>query len=175
MLHETSKALDAIKNQLKASQDQGAAVKPDLYSHLTEVFNRIIQYHPYDAFDRFEEISTLVKETNFKIADPKFDYEVNGNANYQKTLTNSAAVVLIDRMRNLIHGKVDNVNPADRRLLTKNALVKIPNLTEESQMLEWAGVNFGDDVNFCLQKSSSRLGVTSGASSVKLFGRIYGT
>ncbi len=88
MLQETSQALDAIKNQLKAQKDQGAAVKPDLYSHLTEVFNRIIQYHPYDAFDRFEEISTLVKETNFKIADPKFDYEINGNANAQAKLSN---------------------------------------------------------------------------------------
>ena len=117
---------------------------------MTEVFNRIIQYHPYDAFDRFEEISTLVKETNFKIADPKFDYEVNGNANYQNRITNSAAVALIDKMKNLIQCKVDNVSAADRRLLTRNALVRIPNLTEEAQMLEWAGINFGDDVIFLL-------------------------
>jgi hypothetical protein len=47
---------------------------------LNEVFNRIIQFHPYDALDRFEEISNLVKETNFKLPDPKNDYEVNGNA-----------------------------------------------------------------------------------------------
>ena len=65
---------------MKSSKNGAGAVKPDLYSHLTEVFNRIINYHPYDAFDRFEEISSLVKETNFNIADPKFDYEVNGNA-----------------------------------------------------------------------------------------------
>ena len=42
-------------------------------------------------------------------------------------------------------------------------------------MLEWAGVNFGDGINFWLQKSITRLAVTSGASSLKLFGRIYGT
>jgi len=104
-------------------------VKPDLYSHLTEVFNRIIQYHPYDAFDRFEEISTLVKETNFKIADPKFDYEINGNANAQARLTNSQATAMIERCNSLMHLKNDNVKPADRRLLTKNSLFKIPNMT----------------------------------------------
>ena len=59
----------------------------DLYSHLNEVFNRIIKYHPYDAFDRFEEISTLVKKTNFKISDPKFDYEINGNAGGNDTMS----------------------------------------------------------------------------------------
>ena len=42
-------------------------------------------------------------------------------------------------------------------------------------MLEWAGINFGDDMNYCLQKSISRLAITSGASSLKLFGKIYGT
>ena len=79
MLAEAAATLEGIKNQLKQSKDQGATVKPDLYSHLNEVFNRIINYHPFDALDRFEEISTLVKETNFKLTEPKHDYEINGN------------------------------------------------------------------------------------------------
>lgn len=37
----------------------------DVYSHLNEVLNRIVKYHPYDAYERFEEISNLVKQTNF--------------------------------------------------------------------------------------------------------------
>jgi len=102
-----------------------------LYSHLTEVFNRIINYHPYDAFDRFEEISTLVKETNFNIADPKFDYEVNGNAALQAGLTNSKAVAMIEKAKALIQGKVDCV-AADRKFLTKNQQFKIPNLNQQA-------------------------------------------
>jgi hypothetical protein len=55
----------------------GSSINLDLYTHLTEVFNRIMMHHPYDAFDKFEEISHLVKLTHLKIKDPLFDYEIN--------------------------------------------------------------------------------------------------
>jgi hypothetical protein len=42
----------------------GGSVPNDLYSHLTEVFNRIMKHHASDAYDKFEEISTLVKRTH---------------------------------------------------------------------------------------------------------------
>ena len=41
-------------------------------------------------------------------------------------------------------------------------------------MLEWAGVNFGEDNMYLLQKSLKRLATLSGASSLKLFGKIFG-
>ena len=69
--------LERIKGQLKQARDQGSSIKLDLYTHLTEVFNRIMLHHPYDAYDKFEEISHLVKQTHLKIKDPKFDYDVN--------------------------------------------------------------------------------------------------
>jgi len=34
-------------------------------------------HHPYDACDKFEEISHLVKMTHLKIKDPLNDYQVN--------------------------------------------------------------------------------------------------
>jgi len=46
-------------------------IKLDLYTHLTEIFNRIIQHHKYDAYEKFEEISHLIKKTHLKIIDPK--------------------------------------------------------------------------------------------------------
>jgi len=42
-------------------------------------------------------------------------------------------------------------------------------------MLEWAGINFGDDNIYMLQKSLKRLAVMSGAPSLRFFGKIYGT
>jgi radial spoke head protein 4/6 len=59
--------LEKLKAQLQQVKDCGAPIKADLYSHLTEVFNRIMLHHPHDAYDKFEEISALVKFTNFKI------------------------------------------------------------------------------------------------------------
>lgn len=42
-------------------------------------------------------------------------------------------------------------------------------------MLEWAGIGFGEETNYLVQKSLKRLAVSSGASQVKLFGLIKGT
>lgn len=42
-------------------------------------------------------------------------------------------------------------------------------------MLEWGGINFGDDFAFKLSKSIKKLAVLSGASSLRFFGKIFGT
>jgi len=34
-------------------------------------------HHTEDAYDKFEEISALVKQTDLKFKDPKYDHEVN--------------------------------------------------------------------------------------------------
>lgn len=69
--------LDRIREQLREARDVGGAVPQDLYGHLTEVFNRILLHHQSDAFDKFEEISALVKKTHLSFRDPKRDFEVN--------------------------------------------------------------------------------------------------
>ena len=69
--------LQSIMAQLKQEKDLGNHLRSDLYSHLAEVFSRILQYHPNDAFDKFEDISILVKETNFCIKDPRYDNEIS--------------------------------------------------------------------------------------------------
>ena len=53
-VHVELDTLEKIKLQLKESKECGSAVKQDLYTHLTEVFNRIMTHHQYDAFDKFE-------------------------------------------------------------------------------------------------------------------------
>ena len=47
----------------------------------------------------------------------------------------------------------DLVSKADRKLLTKDKLFVIPNFEEEAEMLEWAGVSFGEENTFRLSKS----------------------
>lgn len=91
--------LERIKQQLKVARDQGSSVRLDLYTHLTEVFNRIMLHHPYDAYDKFEEISHLIKQTHLKIKDPKFDHEVN-QIQHQKT--NPEREAWIQKSKNLI-------------------------------------------------------------------------
>jgi len=92
--------LERIKSQLKQARDQGSTVKLDLYTHLTEVFNRIMLHHPYDAYDKFEEISHLVKQTHLKIKDPKFDYDVNA---IQHEQSNPQKEAWIKKCKNLLN------------------------------------------------------------------------
>jgi hypothetical protein len=117
---------------LRQEKDLGSCVKADLYSHLTEVFSRIIQHHQYDAFDKFEEISNLVKQTNLKIADPKYDYELNAQgAGSNSKLTNAQALKYIEKFKKLLQEKPDvGVSNMDKPLLTRDKQFIIPNLQE---------------------------------------------
>lgn len=69
--------LERIRSQLREARDIGGNVPQDLYTHLTEVFNRVLLHHADNAYDRFEEISALVKQTDLKFKDPKNDFELN--------------------------------------------------------------------------------------------------
>lgn len=96
----------------------GDSVKADLYSHLTEVFSRIIQYHNDDAFEKFEEISNMVKATNLKVANPKHDYEINGG---NGQVTNQYVLDLIEKFKNLLKELPDTgISNGDKALLSKN-------------------------------------------------------
>ena len=74
----SSETLDRIRNQLREATNSGGSFYQDLYSHLTEVFHRIVEFNSGDAYEKFEEISTLVKRTRLNFNDPKRDFELNG-------------------------------------------------------------------------------------------------
>jgi hypothetical protein len=75
----SSETLEKIRSQLREASHSGGSFQQDLYSHLTEVFNRIVEYNSGDAYEKFEEISTLVKRTRLNFNDPKRDFELNGD------------------------------------------------------------------------------------------------
>lgn len=164
--------LEKIKVQLQKVKDLGTPIKADLYTHLTEVFNRIMLHHPHDAYDKFEEISGLVKHTNFKIKDPDHDFDVNGKAG---VIQNKETLDIIQKMINLLNEDPDLLDKVDRGLLVKELKCVIPNFVEHAEMLEWAGIGFGDNVSYMIQKSLKRLAKMSGAKSIQLFGKILGS
>lgn len=131
-------------------------------------------HHPHDAYDKFEEISGLVKYTNFKIRDPEADHEVNLKAG---VITNKEALELIRKAYNLINEVPDLVKPKDRARLptSPNQNCVIPNFPEQADMLEWASISFGEQTNQLIQKSLKRLARISGATYVNLFGKILCT
>lgn len=127
--------------------------------------------------DKFEQVSNTVKKTNLMIKDPKYDFEINSGMRAEKVgMTNREAIELVHKAKMLIKEKYDaDVSFEDRKLITKGEKYMLPSLVDEMKMLEWAGINFGDDMVYILQKSLKRLAVLSGATSVKFFGKIFGT
>ena len=98
----SSETLAKIRDQLKEAKQAGGSVPQDLYGHLSEVFNRILMYHKHDAFEKFEEISALVKRSHLSFSDPKRDYEVN-DARSRKSEADIASEEWIQKSRNLLN------------------------------------------------------------------------
>ena len=121
-----------------------------MYSHLTEVFNRILMYHHEDAYDKFDEISVLVKQTNLKFKDPKRDSDLMKSQGAQAVTERQRWV---QSSKNLLSDVNDLVSAADRKHLTTDKTFTIPNLKEQADMLEWGGVSFGEENTLKLQKS----------------------
>ena len=48
-------------------------------------------------------------------------------------------------------------------------------LQDNKQVYQWAGINFGEQVCMLMQKSLQNLARTSGASSLRFWGKICGT
>ena len=142
--------LNRIRAQLREAKEIGGNVPQDLYTHLTEVFNRILLHHPDDAYEKLEEISALVKQTDLKFKDPSFDHELNAACSKR---TVSEREQWVQRSRNLLNEVNDLISEQDKALLTKNKTFCIPNFAEEAEMLEWAGISFGEENTLRLQKS----------------------
>lgn len=72
-----------------------------MYAHLTEVISYIMQYHPIDGFDKFEEVSNNIKYNNYRFQNPKKDSVVN-EENSKKNVTNKDALMFLECAHKMI-------------------------------------------------------------------------
>lgn len=70
----------AIRKQLEETKNLGLPINQNLYEHLTEVASRVILDHEKDGFEKFEEISALVKCHSFRLGQTQSDSAVNERA-----------------------------------------------------------------------------------------------
>ena len=85
-----------------------------------------------------------------KFKDPSYDHELNAASNER---TVSERERWVQRSKNLLNEVNDLISADDKSLLTKNKTFAIPNFAEEAEMLEWAGISFGEENTLRLQKS----------------------
>ena len=69
-------------------------------------------------------------------------------------------------MIDLLNENPDLLSKVDRGMVVKDLKCSIPNYLEQAEMLEWAGIGFGENFNFMVQKSLKRLAKISGAKSL---------
>ena len=69
----------------------------------------------------------------------------------------------------------DLVQQRDAKMINKGKKHIIPNIEEEAEMLEWAGISFGEEDTFKLGKSIKRFAQMSGADRLRFVGKMYGT
>lgn len=163
-----SETFQNVKAVLQKSKQVGA-IKTDLFSHITEIINRIVSHHKYDAYQKFEEISLLVKKTQLNVKNPKRLDQV-------KKLDSESANAELDRyvkeVRGLLSDKIA-VGTEDRGLVKKGHKCAIGDFLEESQMLQWAGISFGDSETYRIYKAMTKLAQVTGAKSMRFWGKIF--
>jgi hypothetical protein len=162
----TAKAhTEQLRQVLKGSVNKNG--DGNLEEHLQKLFNFLILHYPSQALEKLEEASYLIKEGKdlssfLKISDDR-DYTaiVKNLESYNQTMQKKFAKPQPDEDGNMPEeaGPVTYIN----------------DLMKESRIWQWAGIGFGEQECYRLQKSMKSLAETAGAESISFFGKITGT
>jgi len=131
-----------IKEYLKNTKN-GKGV--DLYRHLTELFSKLMREKPENAYQDFEIFSAFANKFTFQYNEPRDSKVVNDIATRKIESSNWVADCknLLDVPREYNEeGLLVDKRPAPISL--------IPDLIADSNVLKWAGVNFGDSEMYML-------------------------
>lgn len=80
---------------------------------------------------------------------------------------------LVEKWKSLLNEHPDILSPTDKKKYIKPEIqCVLPNYPEHAEMFEWAGIGFGPDMSYIIQKSIKRLAMISGVTSIKFFGKI---
>ena len=155
---------DALQEQLFGIKGPDGAT---LVDHLNEVFKTLILHYPDEALARFEEVSTLIKQKKdlnewLKLEDIRTYKEV---AVDQTDYTGKIKGAFTSAGEPDEDGAMPEVTPVGY----------VQDMMRESRIFSWAGISFGEQENYRLQKSLKKLSERLAAGSLRFFGKIYGT
>lgn len=153
---------------LQREKDIGG-VKLDLYNHLTQVFDRIMLHHKFDGFEKFEEISLLVKKTYLKIQDPKRDI-VDEVAPVD--CDTQLALDTVEKYKLLLAEEFKLSKEDKKNYIKDTPECDVEDVIENMAMFENAGISFGIDEHYRLHHSMQRLAKISGATRLRFWGKI---
>lgn len=99
-----------------------------------------MMHHKMDAFDKFEEVSSLVKKTNLKHTEAQVDHLVNRAG--KVTAKSREMNVHVAMTKNIINTEYC-LEQKDKDLISKR-MITMTSVDEDCDLLKWAGINFGD-------------------------------
>ena len=122
----------------------------DLYTHLQEVIKQLILHYPDQALDKLEEVSYLLK--NADTIDIEKFLKVNDMRNYKDVCC--AMDAYITQMKNTFGVRKVPAEGEEEEAPEEQAPVGfVPDLLADAQMYQWAGIGFGQQELYRLQKS----------------------
>lgn len=133
--------------------------------------NRILAHHKYDAYQKFEEISLLIKKTQLKVKNPKTSEQIRqiDESSCQKELDR-----YIRNLRELLNEKLC-VDPSNKQFVDKNNQCAVGDFLEKTKILEWAGISFGEEETYRIYKSMCKLAKLTNAKNLRFWGKFMAT
>mmetsp|Transcript_27338 Transcript_27338/g.20475 ORF Transcript_27338/g.20475 Transcript_27338/m.20475 type:complete len:208 (-) Transcript_27338:700-1323(-) len=163
-----SKQFENLRNILKNAKSTSGK---DLYSHLQEVMSKLILHYPGESLEKFEEVSFLLKQqeqggvdiSKYLLLEEIHNYKqfTDSLANYRKQLGQFY--------------KKPETEEEEQEAPELAPIGYVPNLLQDSQLFEWAGIGFGEKEIYRIMLGLKKLVADSGAANVRFFGKIYST
>ena len=128
-----------LKTILKSIKSQSTGT--DLFTHMQNVMSKLIQHFPTEAFEKLEEVSYLLKNADSHQLENYL--KVSDFRNYRNVCDEMDAY--ITEMRYQFGAKKPVADGEDEDAEPEEAppVGFVPDLIEDSQMYQWAGVGFG--------------------------------
>ena len=147
--------------EAKAYLKAGQSGQPSLYDHLSDVVLRLIREKPDYALDNIERISALVKHERMDVETLSEGQNVDPSADEKANIVNA-----INKISALFPSANEEETPE---------IGHIPDILNDSNMFEWAGIGLGAEETFQLTLAFQKLAGAHPISSLRFFGRVYGT
>jgi len=131
------------------------------YDHLEKIINRVISEKPKDAFGLVEVLSRLVRE------------QVDTSSKVQETASIEETAELVQKVRALDKVPAEGDPPAP-----VNVGCAVPDFCEDADILQWAGVGFGELESYkikCALRNLAFKQMENSYTRIRLWGKMLGT
>lgn len=139
----------------------------NLYDHITNILGKMLLDNPTNPYDNIESYSHDVKFSNF-------DYKKDTNFDHKERMRETYGEIKEWADKALSNLEKINVG-SEEEPQDPGQCGYVPNLPEEMKKFEWAGIYFGEEETYQLQKSLTKLAHQTKAKSLKLWGKILGS